>query len=101
MAKLEQVARAETDRGVSEVLWAPDGKQLIFNFHGQLYAVLPGQTPQRLIDSPATQGEAASSPRKNEIAYISGGDLWVVVVELLLLAVYLLLALVTARAQPP
>jgi dipeptidyl-peptidase-4 len=78
MAKLEQVARAETDRGVSEVLWAPDGKQLIFNFHGQLYAVLPGQTPQRLIDSPATQGEAASSPRKNEIAYISGGDLWVV-----------------------
>ncbi len=32
---------------------------------------------------------------------IFGGDLWVVVVELLLLAVYLLLALVTARAQPP
>jgi len=32
---------------------------------------------------------------------IFGGDLWVVVVELLLLAAYLLLALVTARAQPP
>jgi len=78
VAKLEQVARAETDRGVSAVIWAQDGKRLIFNFHGLLYWVLPGQSPERLIDSSEKQDHAASAPRGNRIAYLSGGDLWVV-----------------------
>src|SRR4051812_36084637 len=55
IAKLEQRARAENDHGVSEVLWAADGEHLIFNFHGQLYQVIPGQTPQRLLDSGVAQ----------------------------------------------
>ena len=62
IAKLEQQARAETDHGVSDVIWAPDGEHLLFNFHGQLYWVIPGQAPQRLIDSELAQNSAASSP---------------------------------------
>jgi dipeptidyl-peptidase 4 len=78
VAKLRQVAKAETDRGVSSVIWAPDAKHLIFSFHGQLYRVLPGSMPEKLIDSIATQSDAAVAPRSNQVAYISGGDLWVV-----------------------
>jgi dipeptidyl-peptidase-4 len=77
IAKLEQVARAETDHGVSTVIWAPDGKHLIFNFHGLLYWVLPGKPPERLIDSAEKQQQAACPSQGNRIAYITGGDLWV------------------------
>ncbi|MGA7415261.1 MAG: prolyl oligopeptidase family serine peptidase [Bryobacteraceae bacterium] len=77
IAKLEQVARAETDHGVSSVIWAPDGKRLIFNFHGLLYWVLPGHPPERLVDSTEKQQQAACPLQSNRIGYISGGDLWV------------------------
>ena len=77
IAKLEQVARAENDRGVSSVSWTPDGKQLIFNFHGLLYRVVPGSPPERLLDSGGTQAREALAPRGNRIAYLSAGDLWV------------------------
>jgi dipeptidyl-peptidase 4 len=79
--KLEQVARAETDQGVSAVIWAPDGAHLIFTFHGQLYLLLPGQAPQRLLDSGTSQQSAASAPRTNRVAYISGGNLWVATLD--------------------
>ena len=72
LAKLEQVARAETDRGVSAVIWAPDGKHLIFTFHGLLYWVLPGHSPERLIDSSESQRHVAAAPRGNRVAYVSG-----------------------------
>ncbi len=81
IAKLEQQARAETDHGVSDVIWAPDGKHLLFNFHGHLYLVLPGQTPHQLIDSDSTQTSVASSPSGNRVAYLSGGNLWVMTLE--------------------
>ena len=77
IAKLDQVARAETDHGVSAVIWAPDGKRLIFNFHGLLYWVLPGHAPERLIDSAKKQQQPACPSQGNRVAYISGGDLWV------------------------
>jgi dipeptidyl-peptidase 4 len=79
--KLEQQARAETDRGVSDVLWAPDGEHLLFNFHGQLYQVMPGQPPQRLINSDLEQNNASSSPHGNRVAYLSGGNLWVMTLD--------------------
>ncbi len=81
IAKLEQQARAETDHGVSDVIWTPDGEHLIFNFHGQLYQVIPGQVPQRLIDSELTQNSASSSPHGNRVAYISGGNLCVMTLD--------------------
>ncbi len=81
IAKLEQVALAENERGVSSVSWTPDGKQLIFNFHGHLYRVLPGSSPERLLDSTGTQSHETLSPRGNRIAYLSSGDLWVAALD--------------------
>jgi dipeptidyl-peptidase 4 len=81
IAKLEQQARAETDHGVSDVLWAPDGEHLLFNFHGQLYQVIPGQAPQRLLDSDVVQSSASASSNGNRLAYLSGGNLWVMTID--------------------
>lgn len=85
IALLAQVERAEKDHGVSSLLWAPDGRHLIFGFHGLLYEVLPGEAPHPLIgadpgqtEPKAAQSDAAAAPRAQRLAYLSGGDLWVV-----------------------
>ncbi|MGA9341096.1 MAG: prolyl oligopeptidase family serine peptidase [Rhodanobacteraceae bacterium] len=77
IGKLEQVERAETDRGVSSVIWAPDGRHLIFNLHGRLFQVLPGQPPQALTAADASVSDATASSQAHAIAYLSSGDLWV------------------------
>ena len=76
--RLQQVERAERDHGVSEVLWAADGRHLVFGFHGQLYQVQPGQLPRRLADSGAPQSDAAAAPRGSVVAFLSAGGLWTV-----------------------
>jgi len=76
IAQLEQVARAESDRGISELLWAPDGRHLVFSLHGSLYQVLPGQTAQPLGNTGAHGSDIAASARARAIAYLSDGDLW-------------------------
>jgi dipeptidyl-peptidase-4 len=81
IAKLEQQVRAETDFGVSDVLWAPDGAHILFNFHGQLYQVIPGQAPQRLLDYDVAQSSASTAPNGNHVAYLSGGNLWVMTID--------------------
>lgn len=77
IAKLEQVERAENDHGVSDVVWAPDGRHLVFNLHGRLYQVLPGQPPQPITAADAAASDLAASPGANAIAYLSSGALWV------------------------
>ena len=77
MARLEQVERFETDGGISELIWAPDGMHLVFALHGKLYQVLPGKAAQAL-GKPETMGSniSASTPA-NAIAYLSSDDLWI------------------------
>jgi dipeptidyl-peptidase-4 len=77
VAKLEQVERAESDHGVSDVLWAPDGRHLIFELHGRLYSVLPGQAPVPLTPAEARVSDAAVAG-SGAFAYLSAGELWVV-----------------------
>jgi len=90
IVKLQQVERAESDHGVSDLLWAPDGRHLVFTLHGRLYSVLPGQTPLPVTaaDTPVSDAAVVAAPRApgaaNEgesratLAYLSAGDLWVV-----------------------
>ncbi|MEO7051396.1 MAG: prolyl oligopeptidase family serine peptidase [Rhodanobacter sp.] len=78
IGKLEQVERAENDHGVSEVIWAPDGRHLLFSLHGRVYQVLPGQNAQPITAADATASDLAVSPKGNAMAYLSAGDLWVV-----------------------
>jgi len=77
IAQLEEQARAETDHGVSDLIWSGDGRYLLFTFHGQLTRVVPGQTPEKLTLSDARQHSAAFAPKTSRVAYLSEGQLWV------------------------
>lgn len=76
IAKLEQVERAENDHGVSEVIWAPDGRHLVFTLHGRIYQVLPGEAPQPMTEADAGASDLVASTSANAIAYLSSGNLW-------------------------
>jgi len=84
VAKLQQVERAESDHGVSELLWSPDGRYLIFALHGRLFSVLPGQSPVPLTPTDTSVSDAAVMAARSaaaataSLAYLSAGDLWVV-----------------------
>lgn len=77
IAKLEQVERAEADGGISELVWAPDGKHLIFALHGLLYRVLPGEPAQALGEAGTSASGIAASSSAKAIAYRSADALWV------------------------
>ncbi|MBN8714062.1 MAG: S9 family peptidase [Xanthomonadales bacterium] len=78
IAKLEQVERAENDHGVSQVIWAPDGRHLVFNLHGRLYRVLPGQPAQPISEAGSAAADPAASARAKAVAYLASGSLWMV-----------------------
>lgn len=75
IAKLEQRARFETDHGISELVWAPDGRHLIFALHGALYQVLPGKSAQTLSDAGISGWDLGTSAPAHAIAYRSAGGL--------------------------
>ncbi|MEO7013912.1 MAG: DPP IV N-terminal domain-containing protein, partial [Dokdonella sp.] len=77
IAKLEQAARFETDSGISELVWAPDGRHLVFALHGVFYQVLPGKPAQPLSEVGISGADLGTSASANAIAYRSGGDLWI------------------------
>jgi dipeptidyl-peptidase-4 len=77
VAKLEQVAAAETDAGVSAITWTTDSKQIVFTFKGELYKVIPGEKEMRITDTAGTKSQASVAPRGSRLAYLSAGDLWI------------------------
>ena len=77
VAKLEQVAAAETDAGVSAITWSADSKQIVFTFKGELYTVIPGEKEMRLTTTTGAKSQASVATRGNRIAYLSAGDLWI------------------------
>ena len=81
IAKLEQRARFETDHGISELVWAPDGRHLIFALHGALYQVLPGGPAQALSQTGITGSDLGSSLQAHAIAYLSADALWIAEVK--------------------
>jgi dipeptidyl-peptidase 4 len=81
VALLRQQAAAETDPGVASIAWLADGKRMVFAFKAQIYVVQAGEAPQQLITSAAPKSDVAASPKGNEIAFLSEGDLWVATIE--------------------
>jgi len=78
IAKLEQVAAAESASGVSELTWAADGKHLLFVFQGVIYKIIPGSTqPERLVDLQIQQGTIVAAPKGDRVAFLAGGALYV------------------------
>ena len=76
IAKLEQAARFETDAGISEIVWAPDGRHLIFALHGALYQVLPGKPAQALSAAGISGSDLGASAPAHAMAYRSAEGLF-------------------------
>ena len=73
----QQAVAAETDSGVSGVWWHPDGRRMVFTFRGDLYSVEAGSEPRRLTETPGPETRPAFAPGSSDLAYLHGGDLWV------------------------
>lgn len=75
---LERVARAETDAGVTSLVWSADGGSVLFTFHGELYAVQPDHEPERISATGTSVQDPAAAPAGNRLAYLSGPDLYAI-----------------------
>lgn len=81
VALLRQQAIAETDPGVTSVAWLGDGKRMVFALKGQIYLVQAGEAAQVIVASAAPEFDVAVSPKGDQIAFLSEGDLWVAAIE--------------------
>lgn len=78
IAKRELAAQVESDHGISEMVWAPDGKHLIFALQGSLYQVLPGKSAQPLVKGGIAGADLVASKEANAVAFRSAGNLWII-----------------------
>jgi len=81
VAAVETEIRVERDRGVSSVVWHPDGRQMLLSFRGDLWLVAPDSEPRRLTEARAAEMQAAYSPDGDLLAFLRGGDLWLMAAD--------------------
>jgi dipeptidyl-peptidase 4 len=72
----ERVA-ARARSGVTEVTWAPNGRDLVFAYRGDLFRVAAdGSGLTRLTRTPAGRTELSFSPDGTFLSWLEDGDLW-------------------------
>ena len=81
VAAAEAEVAVQGDRGVSSVLWHPDGRRMLVTFHGDLWLVAPGAEPRRLTDTEVAETQAAYSPDGRVLAFLREGDLWLMAAD--------------------
>jgi dipeptidyl-peptidase-4 len=74
---IEWSVRRERDRGVSAVVWHPNGERLVVSFRGDLYEVTRTGETNPLVSTSQTVTRARFSRNGATLAYLAGGDLWV------------------------
>jgi dipeptidyl-peptidase 4 len=69
-------AAARARGGISEILWTPDGRSLLFVARGTLYQVdIDGGAPRQLPAGPGIS-DITLSPDGARLAFLRDGDLW-------------------------
>jgi dipeptidyl-peptidase-4 len=81
VAAAEAEVAVQRDRGVSSVLWHPDGRSILMTFHGDLWLVAPGGEPRRLTETDVAETQAAYSPDGRVLAFLREGDLWLMAAD--------------------
>lgn len=77
--ELVQKAASRSRSGISEVIWAPNGKALIFCYQGDLFQVkADGTDVERLTQSPKGEYAISFSPNGKFMSFLQEGDffLW-------------------------
>lgn len=73
--------RFELDRGVSDLVWHPDGRRLLVVLRGDLYLADQSGTVQRLTETEAAESRPAYSADGQTLAFLREGDLWTLPAE--------------------
>lgn len=74
---LAQKIAARTRGGVSEVIWTPYGKALIFSYQGDLFRINDDGTDlKRMTQTEGRKYAMGFSPNGKFISYIKQGELW-------------------------
>ena len=74
--RAQAAERQERDRGVGPITFHPDGKRVLAGFRGDLWLAAPGQSPQRLTNTEATEYRATYAPDGSALAFMRNGNLW-------------------------
>lgn len=69
-------AAARARGGISEMLWTPDSRSLLFVTRGDLYQVDIGEGAPRQLPAGSGVAEVTLSPDGSRIAFLRDGDLW-------------------------
>ncbi len=67
------------ERGVSQIVWSPDDKNLVFNYIGDLWILdrtNPASKPRRITHTAANEGQPAFSPDGQWLSFQNAGDVW-------------------------
>ena len=70
-------AAARARGGISEILWMPDSRSLLFVARGELYQVDVDAGPPRQIPTGSGLSDLSLSPDGSRLAFLRDGDLWV------------------------
>jgi dipeptidyl-peptidase 4 len=75
--ELEKREEQLYDAGIAGFQWAPDGKQILFNYKGRVWLVDPdGKNLEPVFDANMGAGGAQFSPDGKYIGYLSGNNLY-------------------------
>lgn len=76
-AALVQKVSARMRGGVSEVIWTPDSKALIFSYRGDLFKIqADGTELEQLTEKEKSKYSFSFSPDGKILSYLQEGDLW-------------------------
>lgn len=81
VAAVEAAIRVERERGVSSIVWHPDGRHMLASFRGDLWLVAPDSEPRRLTATLAADVQPAYSPDGDALAFLRDGDLWLMAAD--------------------
>ena len=74
MRVTNHASEAEGDRGIIDVVWHPDGEQLVYELEATLHSLRVGEAPEVVAVGGATGATFSSS---GDLAFLRDGDLWV------------------------
>lgn len=77
LSELKREEDARSRGGVSDLVWAPDGRRIFFVHDGELRSInRAGRRSRTLVESGGAKSQLAISPEGRWLSFLQDGDLW-------------------------